>query len=128
MRHRFVHSFAPEQRQEQRQPLFYKSLPGEIADRLAGIALFADRKRRRQRQIGILGLLGEFMMLQMIGAVAGEIGPDWHRADPLSYPLVDGLVAVKSAMRGLMHQDRETKLAGADDHDRYQPGQGIGPQ
>jgi hypothetical protein len=128
MRHRFVRSFAPEQRQEQRQPLFYKSLPGEITDRLAGIALFGDRERRRERQIGILGLLGEFMMLQMIGAVAGEIGPDRHSADPLSDPLVDRLVAVQSAMRGLMHQDRQSQLTGADDHDRDQPGQRIGPQ
>ena len=55
---RVVGALAPEQRQQQRQPLIDKSLSGEIADRLASETVLGDRERRRQRQIGILGLLG----------------------------------------------------------------------
>ena len=54
--------------------------PAEITDRLAMKALPGDRKRRRQRQIGILGLLGEFVMLQMIRPVARKVGADRDRA------------------------------------------------
>ena len=97
---------APEQRQEQRQPLFYKSLAGEIADHFARVAFLGDRKRRREREIGILGLLGKFVMLQMIRSVAGEIGADRDRAQPLSDPFIDRPVGVQPAMRGFMHQNR----------------------
>ena len=86
---------ALEQRQEQRQPLLHEGLAGEVADRLAGEALLGDRKRRRQREVGIFRLLGEFVMLQMVGAVAGEIRADRHRAQPLPDPFVDRLVGVR---------------------------------
>src|SRR5258708_38356508 len=97
MRHRVIGAAAPEQRQEQRQPLLYKSLSGEIADRLASIAFLGDRKRRRERQIGILRLLGKLVMLQMIRPVAREAGADWYRARPFSDPFIELLVAVNSA-------------------------------
>src|ERR1700694_4764403 len=106
MRHRVIAASAPKQRQEQWQALFYKRLAGKIADRLAGVALFGDGKRRRQREIGILGLLGKFVMLQMIRAVARKIGADRHRAQPLPDQLIDRLIAVKYAVGGLMPQDR----------------------
>src|SRR5437899_10875100 len=123
MRHRVIGASAPEQRQEQRQSLLYKSLAGEIADRVVSIAFLGDRKRRRERQIGILGLLGKLVMLQMIRPVAREVGADRDRAQPLSDPLIDRLVAVKSAMRGLMHQYGKTQLARANNRHRDQPGQ-----
>src|SRR5260221_14721820 len=104
MRHRVIGASAPEQRQEQWQPLFDERLPGEIADRLARVALLGDRKRRREREIGILGLLGKFVMLQMVRAVARKVGSNGDCAQPLSDPFIDRLFAVKSAMGGLVHQ------------------------
>ena len=64
------HDLAPGTPLEQRQALLDESLAGEIADRLACVAVFRDRKRRRRREIGIFRLLGEFVMRQVIGAVA----------------------------------------------------------
>jgi len=58
----------------------------------------------------------------MIGAVAGEVGADRDRAQPLSDPFIDRSVGVQSAMRGFMHQDCQSQLARANDRHRDQPG------
>jgi len=97
--------------------------------------LSADRSITREAaRVALMGLkrdelplLRKAVMLQMIRAVAGEIGADRHRAQPLPDEFVDGLVRVQPAMGGFMHQDRQAQLARADDHDREQPGQRIGP-
>jgi len=70
MHHDLARGTPLEQRQQQRQALLDESLAGEIADRQACLAVFRDRKRRRRREIGIFRLLGEFVMRQVIGAVA----------------------------------------------------------
>ena len=127
VRIRVVGRTSLEQRQKQRQSLFHESLAGEVADRLAGKTFLGDRKRRGQRQIRILRLLRKSMMLQVVGAVAGKIGPNRHCAQPLPDPFVDRLVRMQAAVRGLVHQDGEAQLPRADDHHRDQPRQRIGP-
>src|SRR3954470_21521439 len=100
MRQRVFRASAPEQRQEQRQPLLDKCLSGKIAHRLSTVALLGDRKRRRKREIGILGLLGKLVMLQVIRTVAGKVGADRERTEPLPGPFIDRLVAVNSTLSG----------------------------
>src|SRR3954466_8802371 len=98
MRQRVFRASASEQRQEQRQPLLDTWRSGKIAHRLATVALLGDRKGRRQREIGILGLVGKLVMLQVIGPVAGKVGADRDRTQPLPDPFIDRLVAVNSTM------------------------------
>ena len=67
-------------------------------------------------------------MLQMIGPVAGQVGADGDRTQPLPYPFIDCLVAVNSTMSGFVHQNGKPELARANHHHRDQPCQGIWPE
>ena len=52
-----------------KSPLLEKSLPRQIADRFTAQTCSAGREGFRQRQIGVFGLLCEFVMRQVIGAI-----------------------------------------------------------
>ena len=117
----------PERVEQLRLALLVAGLPGDIAQEFAAIAQPGDRKRRRQHQIGIVLLLRARVMLQMIAAIGAGLGEDRIGAEPLAQRQIDLLVRRQAAMRAVMHQDREPELARADDADRQQEGQRIGP-
>src|SRR3954469_4201794 len=66
-------------------------------------------------------------MLQMIAAIGAGFGEDRIGAEPLAERQVDLLVRRQTSMRAVMHQDRKSELARADDADSQQKGQRIGP-
>jgi hypothetical protein len=67
------------------------------------------------------------MVLQVIAAIGAGLGEDRIGAEPLAERQVDLLVRRQASMRAVMHQDRKSELARADDADRQQKGQRIGP-
>src|SRR3954467_7807490 len=66
-------------------------------------------------------------MLQMIAAIGAGFGKDRIGAEPLAERQVDLLVRRQTSMRAVMHQDRKSELARADDSDREKEYQRIGP-
>ena len=117
----------PERIEQLRLALLVAGLPGDIAQELAAIAHLRDRKRRRQHQIRIVFLLGAGVMLQMIAAIGAGLGKNRIGAEPLAQRQIGLLVGRQTSMRAVMHQDRKPELARADDADREQKGQRIGP-
>ena len=65
------------------------------------------------------------MVLEMIGAIGDQIGPDRRSGEPLPQKIVDLAIGVQRAVRGVVHQDRKAELSSADNDDGEQPGQGI---
>lgn len=112
-------------------PLLLAPLPaglaGEVAAHLAPQAVAGDRKRRRQHQIGVVGLLGEAVVFQVIGAIELQIGAHRPGAEPLAGELVPAPGAEQQAMGGIMHQDGEAELAPADHHHGEDEAERVGP-
>jgi hypothetical protein len=67
------------------------------------------------------------LVLQMVGAVRMQPRADRRCAEPFADPIVDFRVRVQRAMRGVVHQNGEAKLARADQHHSEHIGQRIGP-
>ncbi len=82
-------------------------------------------KRVRQRQVWVFGLLGEFMMLEMIGAIGDQVRSDRGARQPLAKEIVEFAVQMQRAVRGIVHQDGEPELAPADKDDGEQPQGGV---
>jgi hypothetical protein len=61
--------------QRQQHPLFEEGLAGQVADDLAAQRGAADGEGGGQDQIRILGLLGVFVVRQVIGAVGASDAP-----------------------------------------------------
>ena len=68
-------------------------------------------------------LLGARMMLQMIAAIGARLREDRKGAEPLAQEQVCLLIRRQAAMGAIMHQDRKSELARADDADRKRIGQ-----
>src|SRR5689334_11690884 len=107
--------------------LLVAGLPDDIAQEFAAIAHAGDRKRRRQHEIRIVLLLRARVMLQVITPIGAGLGEDRIGAEPLAQHQIDLLVCRQASMRAVMHQDRKPELARADDADRQQEGQRVGP-
>ena len=65
--------YTAQRRRKLRAPLFKERLPGQVARELAAQAVAAGWKRRGQGQVGIFGLLREFVVRQMIGAIGEQV-------------------------------------------------------
>ena len=92
--------------------LLEKSLPGQVADDFAAQRGGGDWKRRRQRQVGVVGLLHEAVVLQMVG----PIHPQLVTTQPARHGVINAAARVQQTMRRLMHQDEQAELPVADDH------------
>src|SRR6185295_11679033 len=103
-----------ERAEELRLALGVAGLARNVAPELPAIARPGDRERRREDQIGIVGLLRARMMLQMIAAIGAGLGEDRIGAEPLAQRHVQLLVVGKAAMGAVMHQDSKPELARAD--------------
>src|SRR3546814_11404162 len=79
--------------------LFRSGLAGQVAQHLAAQAGARRGKELRQRQVGILGLLREFVMLQVVGAIGDQVRADCRAGQPLAEEIVDFAVRVERAMR-----------------------------
>ena len=110
-----------ERKAELRGALLEEGLPGQVADHLAPQAGARRRKRLRQRQVGVLGLLGELMVLEVVGAIGEQVRSGRGAGQPLTKEIVHLALRVEQSVRRFVHQDREAELASADEDDREQP-------
>ncbi len=99
----------------QAEALLEPGLAGQVAQHLAAERGPRDRKGRLEAEIGVLRLLGEHVVLQMVFAVASDAAA----AQPLADPLVDPRIAVQGAVSGVVLQDAQAQLPRADDHHRH---------
>ena len=109
--------------QRKQDPLLEEGLAGQVADDLAAQGGAAHRKRGGEDEVGVFRLLGVFVVGEMVGAIELQRGPDGRGAQPVAEDVVEPGVRRETAVRGLMHQDRQAQLARADDGDgdRDQP-------
>lgn len=116
----------------EKHPLFEEGLAGQVAQDLAAQGGAGDREGGGKDQVGVLGLLGVFMMGEMIRPVGGERGADGDGAQPVAEKVVQPSVRRQAAVRRLMHQDGQAQLARADhgdaerDQDRPEDARGHG--
>jgi len=57
------------------------------------------------------------MVLQMIGSIDAHLGADRRTAQITADPVIEARMREQCPMRGIVHQDGQTELAAADDHD-----------
>src|ERR1700730_5737087 len=93
-------------------------LAADIAPELPTIAWPCDWKRRRQDQVGIVVLLGVGVMLQMITAVGLGLCKNRVGAEPLAERHVQAGAVGQGTVCSVMHQDRKSELARADNRNR----------
>src|SRR5581483_6640220 len=62
---------------------------------------------------------------QVVGAIRAEVAPDRIRADPVADPVVPAAIPKERPVRGLVHEDGEAELAGADDEERHDDGERV---
>ena len=102
--------YSAQRRRKLRAPLFEERLPGQVADELAAQAVTAGWKRRRQGQVGVFGLLREFVVRQMIGAIGEQVATRCSTRRPLPQPVVGFAIGVQQPVRAVMHQDGQPQL------------------
>ena len=102
--------YTAQRRRKLRAPLLEESLPGQVADELAAQAVAAGWKRRGQGQVGVFGLLREFVVRQMIGAIGEQIATCCSTRRPLPQPVVGFAIGVQQTVRTVMHQDGQPQL------------------
>src|ERR1700730_5592019 len=103
-------------------------LAADIAPELPTIAWPCDWKRRRQDQVGIVVLLGVGVMLQMITAVGLGLCKNRGGAEALAKRHGQSGAIRQRTVRAVMHQDRKPERARADNRNRQDKGERVGPQ
>ena len=100
--------------------LLEPGLAGQITHDLAAEGRARDRKRSREAQVRVFALLGEFVMLQMVGAITRHPA----QARPFCDPIADLGVGMQRSVRRVVQQNEQSQLPRADDHHRQRKGNG----
>ena len=106
---------------ELRDALLEKRLAGQVAQHLAAQTGAGGRKGLGQRQVGVFGLLGKFVVLEMVGAIGDQVRANRRTGQPLAEEIVRFAHRMQQPVGGVVHQDRQAELAPTDEDDRDQP-------
>ena len=106
---------------------FEAGLAGQVAKNFSTEASLIDWKRIRENKVGIVFGLRIQMMLEMVGTVRERIGHDRISEEPLADEIIELGIFEEEFVRAVVHEDGEAELAGADDRERKDEGDRIGP-
>jgi len=99
--------------------LLEKGLARQVADRLALQARAAGGEGRGQRQVGVLRLLRELVVRQMIGAIGVKVAAGRGAGEPLAQKIVHLAVGMEQAVRAFVHQNGKAQLPTAQNSQRH---------
>jgi hypothetical protein len=105
---------------------FHPVCPERIAPDLRR-KLSCDGEGLREADVGILVRPVLRVVLQVVGPVGLRVAPDGVRAEPVADDVVDLAIREERTVRGLVHEDGEAELPGADHEEGHEDRERVRP-